>query len=497
MNKKISSALISVYHKDGLEPLLRKMHTLGISLISTGGTASFIRSLALPVTEVQSLTQFPEIFGGRVKTLHPAIMGGILYRRNHPQDETEKQNLHIPSIDLVLVDLYPFSETLRAKPDNQEEIIEKIDIGGISLIRASAKNFHDVVIIPSKNEYPVLEKILNEQNGETPLEQRKFLAGRAFQVSSAYDAVIHSWFEDAVFPLRYGENPHQKGTFHGKLHSFAVKKSGKELSYNNLLDLDAAVALLEDLNASLAGCVIVKHNNPCGVALRKTPEETWEAALSSDPVSAFGGIIALNRPVSASLAQKIHELFFEVLIAPEFSPEALELLKTKTQRILLERGPAPFNQEILRTALNGTLHQDRDCEVPDPASWKVVTQSPPSEKEIPDLVFAQTVVKHSKSNAIVLAKNLHLLGIGTGQTSRIDALAQAIEKAKKFGFDLKGAVMASDAFFPFPDCVEMAYNAGISAVIQPGGSIRDKESIDFCNHHRMSMVFTGVRHFKH
>jgi phosphoribosylaminoimidazolecarboxamide formyltransferase/IMP cyclohydrolase len=497
--KKIKRALISVYHKEGLEAILRGLHSLSVEILSTGGTADFIRNLGIPVADVSSVTQFPEVFGGRVKTLHPAVMGGILNRRDYPEDQNEKEKHGIPDIDLVVVDLYPFEQTLKMDDPKEKDLIEKIDIGGISLIRAAAKNFYDVVVVPSQNEYPILKSIIETMKGSTDINLRKTLAARAFEVSSSYDALIHGWLSGKKdeWVLRYGENPHQKGYFKGDIHSVFEKLGGKELSYNNILDLDAALGLSFDLGQSKASCVIIKHNNPCGVSLSETPNEAWDKALSADPVSAFGGIICVNKEVNKELAEKINSIFFEILAAPSYTDEAFNILKSKPNRIILRIKNTIMPGTLYRSALNGLLIQDRDSVVATRESLKQVTEKAPTDNEIRDLIFAQIIAKHTKSNTIVLAKNQMLLGIGTGQTSRVDALLQAVEKAKKFGFDLSGAVMASDAFFPFPDCVEIAHKEGIRAVIQPGGSIRDKDSIDYCNKSGMAMVFTGIRHFRH
>lgn len=504
--KSIKSALVSVYYKDHLEPIIRKLHALNVKLYSTGGTLSFIEKLGIPVTAVDSVTSYPEIFGGRVKTLHPAIFGGILNRRDNSSDQKEKAEHQIPDIDLVIVDLYPFEETVAAKA-SEEDTIEKIDIGGISLIRAAAKNFNDVVIISSRNEYPHLQELLEQGNGSTTLEQRRYLAAKAFATSSHYDSAIFNYFNTTEHipqfkesiqnsqVLRYGENPHQQGTFYGNLDAMFSKLSGKELSYNNLLDVDAAVALIADFNEPTFA--ILKHNNACGVASRSTLHQAYVDALAGDPVSAFGGILIANREMDHATAIEVNKLFCEVVIAPAYSADALELLKSKPNRILLAQKNVHLSGKSFRTLLNGVIEQDKDLRSETAADLHPVTTKAASESEIADLLFANKLVKHTKSNTIVLAKNGQLLASGTGQTSRVDALRQAIAKATAFGFDLKGAVMASDAFFPFPDCVEIADKAGITAVIQPGGSIKDKESIAYCDAHGMSMVMTGTRHFKH
>lgn len=505
--KPIQSALISVYYKDGLEEIVRELNKYDVAIYSTGGTKTFIEQLGIPVTPVETLTSFPEILGGRVKTLHPKIFGGILNRRNMSEDQVALETHDIPQIDLVIVDLYPFEETV-ASGASHEEIIEKIDIGGISLIRAAAKNFQDVVIIPSVNQYQKLLEILNSQHGSTSLEQRKEFAGEAFHVSSHYDTMIHQFFLKAETPyfkssitesetLRYGENPHQKGVFYGDLSAVFDKLHGKELSYNNLLDVDAAVNLMQEFSADGPTFAILKHNNACGISTRDTIKEAYELALSSDPVSAFGGILISNAFIDLSTATLINELFCEVLIAPGYDATGLELLKSKKNRIILVQKETVLPQKQFRTILNGVLFQDRDSKIETISDLEVKTQLSPNQQEIEDLIFANKIAKHTKSNTIVLAKNGQLLASGTGQTSRVDALKQAIQKAKLFNFDLNGAVMASDAFFPFPDCVEIAHIEGIDTVIQPGGSIKDQLSIDYCDEHKMKMVFTGIRHFKH
>lgn len=507
MNKKIKSALISVYYKDGLEPIIRQLHNLKIEIYSTGGTQKFIEELGIPVTPVENLTSYPSILGGRVKTLHPKIFGGILGRRDLDSDAAQLEKYEIPPLDLVIVDLYPFEETVSSGA-SEEEIIEKIDIGGISLIRAAAKNFRDVVIISSKDQYQPLLRILEEKNGETSGEERKDFATRAFHVSSHYDTGIFHYFNQdkhKIFKqsmpkatvLRYGENPHQQGIFYGDLEGIFAKLHGKELSYNNLLDIDAAVSLIMEFSQAEPTFAILKHNNACGIATRKNLEDAWKDALAGDPVSAFGGIIITNRNIDAGTAEELNKLFFEVVIAPGYDGRALEILKQKKNRIILEQKKYTLPEKQFRTALNGVLEQDRDSRTETASDFKNVTVKSPAAHEISDMVFANIIVKHTKSNTIVLAKNGQLLASGTGQTSRVDALKQAIAKAKAFGFDLHGAVMASDAFFPFPDCVEIAHHAGITAVVQPGGSVKDGESIDYCNKNGIAMVFTGTRHFKH
>lgn len=498
--------MVSVYYKDNLEPIIKKLHSLNVKLYSTGGTLSFIEKLNIPVTAVDSVTTYPEIFGGRVKTLHPAIFGGILNRRTNESDKKEKQQHNIPDIDLVIVDLYPFEETVAAKA-SEEDTIEKIDIGGISLIRAAAKNFNDVVIVSSRNDYSSLLNLLESKNGASDMEDRKQFAAKAFATSSHYDTAIFNYFNQteniAEFKqsvqksqvLRYGENPHQKGTFYGDLDAMFTKLNGKELSYNNLLDVDAAVNLIADFSEPTFA--ILKHNNACGVASRNTIHQAYVDALAGDPVSAFGGILIANRTIDMATATEVNKLFCEVVIAPGYDNDALALLKSKANRIILVQNKVDLGKTSFRTLLNGVIEQDKDLKTETESDLKSATTLSPSESQIKDLLFANKLVKHTKSNTIVLAKNGQLLASGTGQTSRVDALRQAIHKAQSFGFDLNGAVMASDAFFPFPDCVEIAHNAGIRTVIQPGGSIKDKESIDYCNAHDMSMVMTGVRHFKH
>jgi len=505
--KRISSALISVFHKDGLEPIIRELDRLGVHLYSTGGTQSFIEGLGVAVTPVEDLTSYPSILGGRVKTLHPKVFGGILGRRDLDSDVAQLEEYDIPPIDLVIVDLYPFEATVAAG-GTESEIIEKIDIGGISLIRAAAKNHADVVIVPAQAQYAQLLSLLSEQQGSTTLAQRKAFAAAAFAVSSHYDGAIYNWFAQGegdlrlsagpTQVLRYGENPHQKGAFHGDLHGMFEQLNGKELSYNNLLDLDAAVELIDDLS-TLNGVpfAILKHNNACGAAVRPSVKEAWEAALAGDPVSAFGGVLITTATIDKATAEAIDPLFFEIIAAPGYDADALEVLAKKKNRMILKRKPATRSKVKVRTALNGILTEDADTMVASAASMATATEKAPTAEELSAMVFATILVKHTKSNAIVLAKNDQLLASGTGQTSRVDALEQAIAKAGKFGFDLKGAVMASDAFFPFPDCVEIAGKAGITAVVHPGGSIRDKDSIDYCNAHGMAMCITGNRHFKH
>lgn len=507
--KKINRALVSVFDKTGLEPLIRAMHQNGIEIISTGGTKKFIEQLGIPVTEVSSLTGFPEIFGGRVKTLHPAVFGGILQRSDDVQDKKEASQHNIPSIDLVVVDLYPFEKTITAKNSGdqsvtEQEVIEKIDIGGVSLIRAAAKNFNDVLIIPTVDDYAVLKDVL-EQNASTDLALRKQMAARAFAITARYDSLIQNYFDEqhSVFAevnlhkqtLRYGENPHQQGAFFGRLDEVFEQLNGKELSYNNLLDVDAALSLISEFDECT--CAIIKHNNACGLASASSVIEAWNRALAADPVSAFGGIIAFNREVDAAAAQEINKLFFEILIAPSYHPDALALLAQKKNRIILRLINYPEAKFRFQSALNGILFQDKDLKHETSADLKTVTELSPSASQMEDLLFALRIVKHTRSNAIVLAKDKQLVASGTGQTSRVDALNQAIDKAKRFSMDLQNAVMASDAFFPFPDCVEIAASAGITAIAQPGGSVKDKDSVDAANRLKIAMVMTGFRHFRH
>jgi len=507
VQKPIQRALISVFYKDGLAPIVEKLHAHNVEILSTGGTLAFIQEMGIPVTAVEDVTQFPEILGGRVKTLHPAIFGGILNRRDFAPDQAHMAEHELSSIDLVIVDLYPFEQTVSSGASN-EDIIEKIDIGGISLIRAAAKNYNDVVIIPSVKQYASLLDLLNNQGAQTTLAQRHAFAAEAFHVSSHYDTMIHQYFMDQNSsylkiseaqhsPLRYGENPHQKGVFFGDLDALFTKLHGKELSYNNLLDVDAAVRLMQEFKTDGPTFAILKHNNACGLATRPTLKEAYEAALEADPVSAFGGILIANEEIDMATATLVNELFCEVLIAPAYTQEALELLQSKKNRIILIQNDVALPQILVRSALNGYLVQDADLATESAENLEVKTKLAPSAQEVEDLLFANKLVKHTKSNTIILAKNGQLLASGTGQTSRVDALKQAIHKAKSFGFDLNGAAMASDAFFPFPDCVEIAHLEGINAVIQPGGSVKDELSITYCDENQMKMVFTGVRHFKH
>ncbi|MHA7941975.1 bifunctional phosphoribosylaminoimidazolecarboxamide formyltransferase/IMP cyclohydrolase [Formosa sp. 3Alg 14/1] len=506
--KTIKSALISVFSKDGLEPIIKKLNELGVTMYSTGGTQAFINDLGIDVVPVEDVTSYPSILGGRVKTLHPKVFGGILNRQDNEQDVAELAEFEIPQIDLVIVDLYPFEDTV-ASGASEQDIIEKIDIGGISLIRAAAKNYKDVVCVSSVNEYASFLELISEQNGTLSLEQRKDFARKSFNVSSHYDSAIFNYFnqndEDTVLKiseqnghvLRYGENPHQRGFFFGKFDEIFTKLHGKELSYNNLLDVDAAVNLINEFKGDKPTFAILKHNNACGVAQRDTLSEAYTDALAGDPVSAFGGVLISNTEIDLATAEDIHTLFCEVVIAPSFSAEALELLKGKKNRILLILHDIEMPKTSVRSCLNGVLVQDTNNITDRLEDLSKATNNNPTDSELNDLIFASKICKHTKSNTIVLVKGGQLCASGTGQTSRVDALNQAIHKAQSFNFDLKGAVMASDAFFPFPDCVEIAKNAGITAVIQPGGSIKDQLSIDYCNDNNVSMVFTGTRHFKH
>ena len=510
--KPIQSALISVFHKDGLEPIVRQLADQGVTLYSTGGTERFIRDLGLEVVPVEELTSYPSILGGRVKTLHPKVFGGILNRQNEASDVAELEEYNIPQIDLVIVDLYPFEQTV-ASGASSEDIIEKIDIGGISLIRAAAKNYRDVICVASMEQYPeLLELLQNQKEGSTEAQRARF-ARKAFAVSSHYDTAIHGYFQelddsstrmenlklsvDKVMSLRYGENPHQQGIFAGDFEALFEQLHGKALSYNNLLDIDAAVCLMQEFRDDAPTFAILKHNNACGLATRDTLKQAYQDALAGDPVSAFGGILISNTSLDASTAEEVHQLFCEVVIAPDFDADALEILKGKKNRILLKQKPTALPATQVRSCLNGYLVQERDARTDQESDLQTATEREASPLEIEDLLFASKICKHTKSNTIVLAKNKQLLASGTGQTSRVDALQQAIHKAGHFKFDLQGAVMASDAFFPFPDCVEIAHKAGIESVIQPGGSRNDQLSIDFCNENQMAMVMTGLRHFKH
>lgn len=503
--KRIKRALVSVFHKDGLEDILRKLNSEGVSFVSTGGTQSFIESLGLPCDAVEDLTGYPSILGGRVKTLHPKVFGGILARRENEVDQAQLAQYEIPEIDLVIVDLYPFEETVASGADEQS-IIEKIDIGGISLIRGAAKNFKDVVIVASKNQYAPLMNLLNEKGAETSLEDRKWFAKEAFAVSSGYDTAIFNYFDnregsyfratvDQPMHLRYGENPHQNAKFYGKFNDMFEQLHGKEISYNNLLDIDAAVNLINEFDELTFA--ILKHNNACGVASRNNVLDAWKDALAGDPVSAFGGILITNTTVTKEVAEEINKIFFEVIIAPAYDAEALTVLEQKKNRIILVRKDCKTCPMQFRSLLNGVLMQEKDLSIQVESDLQPMSDKKPSAQEVEDLLFANKIVKNSKSNAITLVKNKQLCASGIGQTSRVDSLRQAIDKAKSFNFDLNGAVMASDAFFPFPDCVEIADKAGITAVIQPGGSIKDELSVAYCNEHNIAMVKTGVRHFKH
>jgi len=506
--KTIKSALISVFNKDGLEPIVKELNKQNVTIYSTGGTERFIEDLGIEVIAVEDVTSYPSILGGRVKTLHPKVFGGILNRQNNENDLKELEDFEIPQIDLVLVDLYPFEKTVASRAPNQD-IIEKIDIGGISLIRAAAKNYADVVCVSSVDDYNEFLELLSTKNGETTEEERKHFAAKAFNVSSHYDSAIFNYFnadqnvaslkisQNNGKVLRYGENPHQKGFFFGNFSDMFTKLHGKELSYNNLLDVDAAVNLINEFKHEAPTFAILKHNNACGFAQRDSIHQSYVDALAGDPVSAFGGILITNTEIDRPTAEEIHKLFCEVVIAPSFSDEALAILKGKKNRILLILNETSLADTTVRTCLNGVLVQDRDNKTDSIEDLTHVTETKPSPSELEDLLFASKICKHTKSNTIVLAKNKQLCASGTGQTSRVDALNQAIHKAKSFNFDLNGAVMASDAFFPFPDCVEIANKAGISAVIQPGGSIKDQLSIDYCNNNDLSMVMTGTRHFKH
>ncbi len=506
-NKKIKTALVSVYHKDGLDEILALLNNDGVKFLSTGGTRSFIEGLGYPCDAVEDLTGYPSILGGRVKTLHPKVFGGILSRRDNVDDMQQVKEYSIPDIDLVIVDLYPFTDTV-ASGAPHADIIEKIDIGGISLIRAAAKNYKDVVIVASKAQYAPLRDMLKKQGAQSTLSDRRAFARDAFAVSSGYDSAIFNYFDamdaqptalryavDGSMAMRYGENPHQRGYFFGDLDKIFTKLHGKDISYNNLLDIDAAVSLVGEFTDTTFA--VLKHNNACGLASRPTVLEAWKDALAGDPVSAFGGVLVTNAPIDLATAEEINKIFFEVIIAPAYAPEALDVLKQKKNRIILIQNERPHSPVQIRTCLNGALVQDRDLNVETPADLEPMTRKHVTDAQAADLLFANKIVKHSKSNAIVLAKNRQLLGSGVGQTSRVDALRQAIAKAQAFGFDLHGAVMASDAFFPFADCVEIAHQAGVDASIQPGGSVRDSESVEYCDAHGLAMVKTGVRHFKH
>ncbi|KPM48610.1 bifunctional phosphoribosylaminoimidazolecarboxamide formyltransferase/IMP cyclohydrolase [Jiulongibacter sediminis] len=504
MAKKIQSALISVFYKDGLDKIAKLLHENDVQVYSTGGTQKFIEDLGIPVTAVEDLTSYPSIFGGRVKTLHPKVFGGILHRRENEDDVKTAAEFEIPAIDLVIVDLYPFEETV-ASGASEDDIIEKIDIGGIALIRGAAKNYQDVLIVSNRDQYDDVYDILKEKGCGTDLEDRKHYAMKAFGVSSHYDSAIHGYFSGAEGAgnfragasktLRYGENPHQAATFYGDLDAMFDQIHGKELSYNNLMDTDAAVRLIDEFDDLTF--VIMKHNNACGVASAATTHEAYKNALACDPVSAFGGVLITNSTIDKATAEEMHSLFFEILVAPAFDQEALDILTKKKDRRLLIRKDVTLGKKQYRTLLNGVLEQDKDMSMEGGDQFNAATEKKPTDSEVKALEFALKICKHLKSNNVVLAKEGQLLACGVGQTSRVDALKQAIDKAKEFGFDLNGAVMASEAFFPFPDCVEIGHNAGITAVVQPGGSIRDQLSIDYCNENGVAMVMTGVRHFLH
>jgi len=506
--KSAKSALISVFSKDGLEPIVKKLDELGVTIYSTGGTEKFIKDLGIPVVPVEDVTSYPSILGGRVKTLHPKVFGGILNRQDNQTDQQELEKFEIPQLDIVIVDLYPFEKTV-ASGASEQDIIEKIDIGGISLIRAAAKNYKDVLCVASMDDYKEFLDLLLQDNGNISIESRRRFAAKAFNISSHYDSAIFNYFNEKESleafkvsqtngsTLRYGENPHQKGYFYGDLEELFDKVHGKELSYNNLLDVDAAVNLMGEFKNDDPTFAILKHNNACGLATRSTIKQAYVDALAGDPVSAFGGVLISNKEIDLETAEEIHNLFCEVVIAPSYAPEALEVLKGKKNRIILIQKEVEFSKQSVRTCLNGVLVQEKDLKTDIVEDLTYVTSNKPSENELEDLIFASKICKHTKSNTIVLAKNKQLCASGTGQTSRVDALRQAIEKAQSFEFDLKGAAMASDAFFPFPDCVEIASKAGVESVIQPGGSIKDQLSIDYCNENNVSMVFTGTRHFKH
>ena len=506
--KKASSALISVFHKDGLEPLVKKFNELGITIYSTGGTETFIKDLGIDVVPVEDVTSYPSILGGRVKTLHPKVFGGILNRQDNKSDQEQLKEFEIPQLDIVIVDLYPFEKTV-ASGASEQDIIEKIDIGGISLIRAAAKNYKDTLCVSSMNDYDEVLEMITKGNGSTTLEDRRRFATKSFNVSSHYDSAIFNYFnknhEEAAFKLsetngqvlRYGENPHQKGFFFGDFDAMFNKLHGKELSYNNLLDVDAAVNLIQEFKNDAPTFAILKHNNACGLATRPTIHQAYVDALAGDPVSAFGGILISNVEIDKPTAEEIHNLFCEVVIAPSYTPVALDILKGKKNRIILVQNEVDLPKMTVRTCLNGVLVQEKDEKTDKISDLTNATNKKPTDRELEDLIFASKLSKHTKSNTIVLAKNKQLCASGTGQTSRVDALNQAIHKAQSFNFDLNGAVLASDAFFPFPDCVEIAHKSGVTSVIQPGGSIKDQLSIDYCNENGIAMVMTGTRHFKH
>lgn len=506
--KKASSALISVFHKDGLEPLVKKFNELGITIYSTGGTETFIKDLGIDVVPVEDVTSYPSILGGRVKTLHPKVFGGILNRQDNKSDQEQLKEFEIPQLDIVIVDLYPFEKTV-ASGASEQDIIEKIDIGGISLIRAAAKNYKDTLCVSTMNDYDEVLEMITKGNGSTTLEDRRRFATKSFNVSSHYDSAIFNYFnknhEEAAFKLsetngqvlRYGENPHQKGFFFGDFEAMFNKLHGKELSYNNLLDVDAAVNLIQEFKNDAPTFAILKHNNACGLATRPTIHQAYVDALAGDPVSAFGGILISNVEIDKPTAEEIHNLFCEVVIAPSYTPVALDILKGKKNRIILVQNEVDLPKMTVRTCLNGVLVQEKDEKTDKISDLTNATNKKPTDRELEDLIFASKLCKHTKSNTIVLAKNKQLCASGTGQTSRVDALNQAIHKAQSFNFDLNGAVLASDAFFPFPDCVEIAHKSGVTSVIQPGGSIKDQLSIDYCNENGIAMVMTGTRHFKH
>ena len=494
MQKPIRSALISVYHKDGLDQVANQLHAIGATIYSTGGTFSYIEKLGIPVVAVESLTGYPSILDGRVKTLHPKIFGGILARRE-PGHLDQLKEYEIPEIDLVVVDLYPFEQTL-AETDDETTLIEKIDIGGIALLRAAAKNYKDVLVVSSKDQYTEVASLLANENGVDEKTRRRYAAA-SFVRSSSYDKAISEWVGQSKQTLRYGENPHQSAAFVGDLSKIVTQLQGKELSYNNLVDVDSAIRLMQEFEDAQPTFVVIKHTNACGLATRSSVLEAWKAALAGDSISAFGGILICNKAIDVATAQEIDKLFYEVLIAPSFNEDALELLSKKKKRILLKLNAYPAKAAMVKSCMNGQIVQDYDGIRSTAESLKCVTNRQPTAEEIKDLLFAEISVKHLKSNGIALIKNHQLIGMGCGQTSRVDALQQAIIKARHFGFDVSGSVMASDAFFPFPDCVEIADKAGIKAVIQPGGSIKDQLSIDYCNDHDMAMVTTGTRHFKH
>ena len=504
--KTIKTALISVFHKEGLAPIVKKLNSLNIIIYSTGGTEKFIKGLGIPVVSVEEVTSYPSILGGRVKTLHPKVFGGILNRQDNKDDVAEMKEYQIPQIDLVIVDLYPFEKTV-ASVATEQDIVEKIDIGGISLIRAAAKNFKDTLTISSMEQYDEFLQLISEKNGKTSISDRKKFAAKSFNISSHYDTAIFNYFnkDEVVYkasitkskPLRYGENPHQKGYFFGDLDAMFKKLHGKELSYNNLLDVDAAINLMNEFRGEKPTFAILKHNNACGFAQRENLYQAYIDALAGDPTSAFGGVLIANTTIDKDTAKEIHKLFCEVVIAPKFNQDALKILKEKKNRIILIQKEITLSSKTVRTALNGVLVQDKDTRTDTLRDLSYVTNNKPSNRELEDLLFASKICKHTKSNTIVLVKDKQLYASGTGQTSRVDALNQAIEKAIYFRFNLKGAVMASDAFFPFPDCVEIAHKVGIKNVIQPGGSIKDQLSIKYCNEHNMAMVMTGTRHFKH